>query len=256
MEPFLPDIPTSALLLSMGLAVLAGVVKGVVGFAMPMILISGMSSFLAPEIALAGLILPTLITNSMQALRQGPVAAWQSVRQFQLFLTVGLVALLAAAQLVAVLPVAWMLGLIGGSVGVFALMQLAGWRPRLRNKDRRGIEIGVGAFAGFIGGLSGVWGPPTVAYLTALGTEKRAQMRIQGVIYGLGAVALTVAHIGSGVLNLSNVWFSAVLVPPAVLGMWLGGRVQDRINQEVFRTATLTVLVIGALNLLRRAVFA
>ncbi|MDJ0823355.1 MAG: sulfite exporter TauE/SafE family protein [Paracoccaceae bacterium] len=255
MVALFPDIPSFALLLSMGLAVIAGIVKGVVGFAMPMILISGMSSFLAPEIALAGLILPTLITNGMQALRQGPVAAWQSVRQFQLFLGVGLVALLAAAQLVAVLPVAWMLGLIGGSVGVFALMQLAGWRPRLRNKNHRGVEIGVGAFAGFIGGLSGVWGPPTVAYLTALGTEKRAQMRIQGVIYGLGAVALTVAHIGSGIFNMTTVWFSALLVPPAVIGMWLGGQVQDRIDQAAFRTATLVVLLVGAMNLLRRAVF-
>ena len=111
------------------------------------------------------------------------------------------------------------------------------------------------AFAGFIGGLSGVWGPPVVAYLTALGTEKREQMRIQGVIYGLGAVALTAAHVGSGVLDARTAVFSATLIPSAVVGMWIGGRIQDRIDQTLFRKATLAVLLIAGLNLLRRAFF-
>ncbi|PUB14804.1 hypothetical protein [Yoonia sediminilitoris] len=57
------------------LAFLGGVVKGTVGFAMPMILISGLSMFLSPEIALADLILPTLSSNIWQVMRQGVVAA-------------------------------------------------------------------------------------------------------------------------------------------------------------------------------------
>ena len=42
--------------LAMAITLFAGVVKGAVGFAMPMIMISGFSSFLTPELALAGLI--------------------------------------------------------------------------------------------------------------------------------------------------------------------------------------------------------
>jgi uncharacterized membrane protein YfcA len=112
----------------------------------------------------------------------------------------------------------------------------------------------VASFAGFIGGLSGVWGPPTVAYLTMLGTEKRDQMRVQGVIYGLGAVALTLAHLGSGVLDARSAPFSALLILPALAGMWLGGRIQDRIDQAGFRRVTLIVLLVAGLNLVRRAV--
>ena len=73
----------------------AGLVKGLVGFAMPMIMISGLSSVIAPELALAGLILPTLATNGVQALRQGWKAAWGSIRRFRVFLMVGGVMLLA-----------------------------------------------------------------------------------------------------------------------------------------------------------------
>nr|WP_245840836.1 sulfite exporter TauE/SafE family protein [Puniceibacterium sediminis] len=249
-------MPLPLLGICLGITLLAGIVKGVVGFAMPMIMISGLGSVVSPELALGGLILPTLVTNGMQALRQGPVAAWGSVKRFQVFLLVGLVFMLFSAQLVTVMPVWLLLTVIGGPVALFAAAQLLGWKGELPGGPSHKLEIGIGAFAGFIGGMSGVWGPPVVAYLTALGTEKRDQMRVQGVIYGLGAVALTGAHVVSGVLNMQTALFSLLLIVPAVLGMWIGGQFQDRIDQAAFRKATLFVLLIAALNLLRRAFFA
>ncbi|MHA6346262.1 sulfite exporter TauE/SafE family protein [Roseivivax sp. CAU 1761] len=256
MEWLFPELGGGVLVLCLIIAFTAGVVKGMVGFAMPMIMISGLGSLLAPELALAGLILPTLITNGVQALRQGPGAAWSSVRRFRVFLIVGGVMLLFSAQLVAVLPVGPMLALIGVPITAFAVAQLCGWKGDLPGGGGRATEIGVAGFAGFIGGLSGVWGPPTVAYLTMLGTEKRDQMRVQGVIYGLGAVALTGAHLGSGVLNAATLPFSALLIMPALAGMWVGGQVQDRIDQQAFRRATLAVLLVAGLNLVRRALLA
>ena len=244
-----------SLALACGIAFFAGVVKGVVGFAMPMILVSSLSGFLSPDLALAGLILPTLVTNGMQALRQGPRAAWESMRKFRVFLTSGLILLFLSAQMVAVVRAEILLFLIGAPVALFAVTQLMGKALVLPRGGSTRLEAGIGAFAGFIGGFSGVWGPPTVAYLTALGTEKREQMRVQGVIYGLGALALTAAHIGSGVFNAQTAPFSALLILPAVIGMWIGGQVQDRIDQRAFKTATLWVLLIAGLNLVRRAVF-
>ncbi|QFS84225.1 Sulfite exporter TauE/SafE [Roseivivax sp. THAF40] len=241
---------------AIAITLLAGFVKGVVGFAMPMIMISGLGSVVTPELALAALILPTLATNGMQALRQGPQAALGSARRFRTFLIVGAVMLFLSAQLVAILSVNAMFALIGVPIVLFAVAQIAGWNGTLPAGPSKRLEIGIAAFAGFIGGLSGVWGPPVVAYLTALGTEKREQMRIQGVIYGLGALALTVAHVGSGVLNTATVWLSLAMIPPAILGMWLGGQVQDRIDQRAFKRATLWVLLIAGLNLVRRAYFA
>jgi len=242
--------PTN-LAICMSVALLAGMVKGIVGFAMPMIMISGLSAFVAPEIALAALILPTLLTNGIQAMRQGLAEAWASVRRFRVFLIVGLVVLLGSAQLVAILDQQVLLLLIGSFVVAFCLMQLLGWKPRLSAPSQR-IEAGVAAVAGFIGGLSGVWGPPTVAYLTAIDTPKAEQMRVQGVIYGGGALALAGAHLQSGILNAQTVQLSAAMIPPALVGMWIGFQFQDRIDQRMFRRATLVVLLVAGLNLLRR----
>ena len=161
---------------------MAGFVKGVVGFAMPMIFVSGLSSFLAPELALAMLMLPTLATNGIQALRQGPRAAWESIARFKVYMIVGGVVLILSAQLVNVLPMQVMLLIIGVPVTGFALMQIVGWTLTMSGQSTT-FEVVIGVVAGFLGGISGIWGPPTVMYLTALGTQKHDQMRAQGVIY-------------------------------------------------------------------------
>ncbi|MCD9149423.1 sulfite exporter TauE/SafE family protein [Pseudophaeobacter flagellatus] len=233
------------------IALFAGTVKGMVGFALPMILVSGLSLFLAPELALAGLILPTLVTNGMQALRQGVGAAFASLKRFWIFLLAVLICLLLSAQTVRILPQQVMFLLIGVPVTLFVLLQLLGLALTLAKPTPR-VEVMVGAFAGMVGGVSGVWGPPTVAYLTALNLEKSEQIRVQGVIYGIGAVTLFLAHIGSGVIRSETLPFSILLVLPAVVGMWLGGRLHDRIDQKLFKQATLIVLLVAGLNLVRR----
>ena len=246
-----PFLSPDQLVFAFTIAAIAGVVKGVVGFAMPMILVSGLSTFLSPELALAGLMLPTLVTNGMQALRNGVGAAWQSIYRFRWFMGIGMVFLIATAQLFRVLSGPSLYLLIGIPVTVFAVLQLRGWQLRLKEQSRK-ADIAVGTVAGAIGGVSGVWGPPTVAYLTAINTPKAEQMRAQGVIYGLGAVILLFSHIGSGVMTLEVTPFSAILIVPAVLGMWAGRMVQDRIDQAAFRRVTLFVLLIAGLNLVRR----
>lgn len=252
MTDLIPFLAPAGFVLACAIALFAGTIKGMVGFAMPMIMVSGLSSIMSPDLALAGLILPTLVTNGFQALRQGPGAAWASMKRFRAFLIVGGLFLLMSAQMVRLLPAEVMLLIIGAPITLFAVTQLMGKQLTLHKPSHR-MELCIGAFAGFIGGFSGIWGPPTVAYLTALGTEKKEQMRIQGVIYGLGAVVLFFAHLGSGVMRAETLPFSLLMILPALLGMWIGGKLQDRIDQATFRKATLFVLLIAGLNLVRRA---
>jgi hypothetical protein len=238
--------------LALSITLLAGFVKGAVGFALPMIMISGLGSFLPPEIALAALILPTVVTNLWQALRNGMGAAVQSIRRFWLFITIVLVFILGSAQMVRILP-SWALFLIlGVPVCGFAMLQLAGWRLHLRPERQKRAEVVLGGVAGFVGGMSGVWGPPTVTLLTALGTPKQEHVRVQGVVYGAGAVMLFAAHLKSGVLNATTLPLSLAMTVPALIGLALGFLVHDRLEQHIFRKATLIVLVIAGLNLVRR----
>lgn len=233
----------------------AGAVKGAVGFAMPMLMISGLSLFLPMNIALAILILPTMLTNGVQALRQGWRAMWQTIQRFRIFLMVGFVFLVAGAQLVLTLPQTVLFLVIGVSVTLFSALLLSGVRWKIRPDSQSRVEAMIATVAGFVGGLSGVWGPPTVIYLTLLEVPKQEHIRAQGVIYGLGSVALFLAHFQTGVISKETLPLSVFALLPAVAGMWLGFRIQDRLDQKLFRKLTLIVLIVAGLNLIRRGMF-
>lgn len=231
---------------------LAGYVKGAVGFAMPMIMISGLGSIIDPKLAIAGLILPTLATNTVQAFRHGYRAAIAVAKAHWRYLSLLLIMIIASSQLVAIVPVKTLFLIIGIPVVALALIQLLSVRLTIP-PNRRGLgEWIAGGSAGFLGGLSGVWGPPTVLYLTALNTPKLEQLRLQGVAYGLGALVLLLAHVQSGIFNRETAPFSAYLLGPAILGLLLGFRTSDALNQTLFRRATLIVLILAGLNLVRR----
>jgi uncharacterized membrane protein YfcA len=252
MEQLVSDLSPWVIALAVVVAVFAGIIKGMVGFAMPTVLMAGLSTVLPPELALAGLILPTLISNLWQALRQGLGAALASLVRFRAFLIAGGVVMALAAQLVPVLPPSAMFLIIGPLITLYAASMLLGRGLRAGTGPR--AEAGMGALAGFFGGISGIWGPPTVAMLVARNTEKREQIRVQGVVYGLGSVLLLVSHLGSGVLRAQTLPLSLMLVPPALAGVMAGFWLQDKLDQESFRKVTLWVLLIAGLNLIRRGV--
>lgn len=230
-----------------------GFAKGVVGFALPLVALSAMGSFLPLQAALALLIAPTLVSNVFQALRNGAGAAWTSLVTYWRLNLVLVVAIAASAQLVATLPERLLFGLLGGAIALFGLSQLAGWRPTFPARRRGAVEVGVGLVGGFFGGIGGVWGPPVVLYLLAAGVPRVEMVRAQALCFLAGSVVLVAAHLRSGVLNPVTAPMSAWLVLPTVAAMFAGYLVQDRLDQERFRRITLAVLVVAGLNLVRRA---
>ena len=92
--------------------------------------------------------------------------------------------------------------------------------------------------------------------LTALGTEKAVQMRVQGVVYGAGSVLLMLSHLRSGILAGPGLSLSLLMIAPACLGMWLGGVMQGRIDQAMFRRLTLIVLLVAAASIVAWQPFA
>ncbi|MEM6729688.1 MAG: sulfite exporter TauE/SafE family protein [Pseudomonadota bacterium] len=242
------------LLASMAVALAAGIIKGAVGFAMPLVMVSGLSSILSPQLAIAGLILPVVASNALQTFRQGVGPAMREARfMWRYLLVVGLF-IVAAAQLVPLIAPRVFYILLGVPVVILSLIQLSGVRFTIPDARRRASEWIIGALSGILGGLAGTWGPTTVLYLIAIDIPKARQMILQGVIYGTGSVMLLLAHLQSGIFNAQTAPFSATLLLPAFLGMAIGFRLQDRMDQERFRTVTLVVLTVAGVNLIRKGV--
>lgn len=252
MSDILTVLPLHLIVFACLVTLLGGFVKGAVGFAMPLIMISGMGILIEPRIVVAGIIFPILVSNGWQIARSGLGPAKAAVLEHWRYLLIVCVMILVSAQFLTVIPADVMFVVLGVPVVALCTVQLLGWTPVIWPRWRRPFEWGAGLAAGTLGGLAGTWGPPTVLYLLALQTPRARQMAVQGVIYGLGSVMLLLGHLQSGVLN-SHTWqLSALLVVPAMIGMWGGFKLGDRFDQALFRKATLLVLIVAGVNLVRR----
>ena len=254
MDILFGGLPVWAFLLACGVSFLAGFVKGSIGFALPLVMIAILPSFMPAQTALAALILPILVTNLLQSLRSGFAEAYASGRKFWRFIAASVAGIAISAPFVVILPQSMMFLLLGGAVLVFSVLQLSGWTPHIPASRRAVFETGTGLIAGLYGGISGVWGPPTLVYLMAIKVEKREMVRVLNVIFMVGAMMLVAAHLRSGVLNAQTIPLSLAMLPPSILGLKLGYIVQDRLDAERFRRYALITLCIIALNLLRRGV--
>lgn len=251
----LASLSPAVIILSVLIGLVAGLVKGAVGFALPLIMISGLSSIMEPQLALAGLIVPVVVTNLWQIFRKGIAPVLSALREVWRYVVIVCLTILIFAQLVPLIPQRVFYFMLGIPVMILAIIQLAGVRLIIPPHRRGPAELIAAAVSGMLGGFAGTWGPTTVLYLLAIEIPKERQMVVQGVIYASGAFMLLFAHIHSGILTPATATFSTALLLPALLGMLIGFQIQDRMNQDGFRRVTLIMLVIGGLNLLRKGLF-
>ena len=234
---------------------LGGFVKGAIGFALPLVAITGAASVMPATTAVATVIIPILVSNFLQIRRDGIGPMRETMQRFWPMNLMLAVLLCVSAPLLPAVDDHVFFLILGVSVGGFSGLQLIGWRPVVAPRAELGVGLGVGAVSGVFAGLTGIWGPPLILYLVALRLPKLEQIRAAAFSFLCGSVVLAPAHVLTGVLNAQTALLSALAVAPTLLGLAAGQAVQDRLDVELFRRVTLAVLCLSALNLLRRALF-
>jgi uncharacterized membrane protein YfcA len=247
-----PELPFEIVAIAVAITLFAGFVKGAIGFAMPLIMVSGLSSIMEPQLALATLLLPIVFSNVLQTFRTGLGPAIEAVRSVWRYVLTVCIAIAVFAQFVPHIDAEVFYLILGVPVVAISVVQLLGVRLVIPPRHRGWAEWVAGLVSGMLGGLVGSWGPTTVLYLLAIDLPKVRQIVVQGVIYGTGSVVLLTAHLASGILNSATAPLSAAMLIPATLGMWVGFKLQDRLDQALFRKAVLAVLIVSGLNLVRK----
>ena len=125
---------TSTILFFVAVCFVAGFVKGIVGFAMPMIILSGSAAIGQPSLGLAVLILPTLFTNIYQSSLFGRRELIVSIGEFRFFLFACLFGLIVGANLFVAANLNMLVGGIGAVVLILSFVQLFQIRtPKRKN---------------------------------------------------------------------------------------------------------------------------
>jgi uncharacterized membrane protein YfcA len=230
-----------------------GLVKGVIGVALPMVSIAILSSVVDVHLALGLITIPILLTNVWQAFYAG--RALEVLRRFWLPIACLMVSIWLGTNLVVRLPAAALYGIIGAVVVVFTSTSYFTPHWSLPERYRTPAGVAVSIFSGVLGGLSTIWGPPLVMYFVTIRLPKEEFIRTTGFFWFAASLPLVAGYLRNGVLNADNAALSAAAVVPSFAGLWLGQWLRGRIEQETFRRVLLIGLCFVGLNLIRRAVF-
>ena len=233
--------------------VASGFVKGVIGFGLPLVAMSLLSSFIPVDLALALLVLPIVSTNLWQGLQGG--YALQIFKRFWTMIAMLGIGIFVGAAIVAGIDDRMLFLVIGVAVIVFIAFSV--WQPRfvLEEKTVRWLSPIVGFLSGIVGGISTIYGPPMLIVLTSLRLPKDFFVAAVGVVLFSGSIFLTIAFSSVRILTADLILPSALAAVPVFAGMYAGRMLRNRIPQDGFRRVILFSLFLISLNLIRRAIF-
>jgi len=249
----LGDIAAQTIILAAVAMLVGGTIKGTFGVGLPIGAMGLMTISIDPHLALGLMAFPLLVTNLLQAVRAGRVV--ETIKEYWPIALTLCLALLISTQLVRDMDTQALFLVLGLVSVAFAVTSLIRPPPPIPEKWKVWLGPVTGLFAGMIGGLTTVWGPPIVMYFLATGMQKDDFIRAAGVIWFIGTLPLMAGFIANGLVNTTTAPISLLMVPTAVAGFWLGEKIRARIDPARFRKALLWFFLLVGLNLLRRALF-
>lgn len=232
--------------------VVAGMVKGVVGLGLPTISMAVLSLFMVPAQAAALLVIPSLMTNVWQA---GPFSTLlpvlKRIGRMQWGIAIGT---MVGAKLMGAPSGAWASASLGVALIAYGAWGLSGRSFTVSPKNHRWLGWVVGAMTGFITAATGVFVIPAVPYLGALGFERDALIQAMGISFTVSTVALAAALWMNDSYSLAVAGISAVMLVPALVGMYLGQSLRRALSPALFRRCFLFSMVLLGGYLLANAI--
>lgn len=232
---------------------IAGFVKGVIGFGLPSISMGLLSALIVPDMAAAILVVPTFLTNVWQAFAGSHTRA--VLRRFwPMYAGVFLGTLMTAGIItgadpgIAALP-------IGGVLLVYAVLGLSGVRFRVPRKSEVVASPAMGLVTGLINGATAIFVLPGAPYLQATQMEKDELIQALGFVALFASSALALGFGLNG--SVATTLWPAVLVAlaAAIGGMSAGQVVRRRLSVAVFQRWVFVGLgVLGVTMVLRTLV--
>jgi uncharacterized protein len=237
---------------SLALAALAvfagGMVKGVVALGLPLVAIPLVTLVVGLKHAVALLVVPMFGANLVQSFQGGLFL--RSLRQFRIIAPTVFVFALIGTRLLVSLPQQTLELGIGLSLVVLPLV--IHFRPQLELKPGHRVwgDPLIGAVAGLLGGTAAYYGPPLMLYVLGLRLPKEEFVSGISLLYWVAALGLFIGVYGGGAADLSYLGFSVLMLAPAGAGMWLGQRVQIRLDETTFRRLLIAVYLATGLSFL------
>ena len=236
----LPEI--WALVIALALYLIGGMLKGAMGFGLPILAIPVMTVTHSLPVALTVAIVPTVATNIAQ------LWSFRAHRQIDFlpkFLGFGAIGLCFGAFTLSRVNDAYVEISLGIMVLLYLTSALLPAAPRVGGKRSQAPAFGflAGTVHGATG-LSGLVGPP---YMHALKLDRPVFVFAAGSMFTLFSLMQAPVLFAFGLFEEEGLRISFLVLPFAFVGLYLGGLIGARMKSQSFSRAVLVVLALAAI---------
>ena len=228
---------------------LAGIVKGVIGLGLPAVGVGLLGLLMAPAQAAAILVIPSTVTNVWQ-LVAGPGFGALLRRLWPMLLCILVGGWLGAGNLAGDTTgrARFWLGVV---LVIYALIGLLARRPSVRPAWEKWLGPIVGLITGAVTAATGVFMIPAVPYLNGLGLDRENLIQALGLSFTVSTLGLAADLARSGAFGGPVLLASMAALVPALVGMFIGTYVRNRISAVLFRRCFFFGMLLLGLELAR-----
>ena len=236
---------TNQIIFSLAVFLLAGTVKGLVGLGLPTIVIALTSLVLPLTESIAMIALPTIVTTLWQASVGGNFRRIAR-RQWPLILPLAIMLYLTMWLLGQHGPT-WAFIVLGLALVIYSGLGLLRIRLHVHGDLEKPLAPVIGVISGFVAGVVGIPIVPLMPYLQGLDVKPSELVQTLGVVLCATSLTLTTSLLFFGLLDGPRALVSAAAVAPAMVGMWLGQQIRQRLSVEQFRLTVFWALLLTGL---------
>ena len=202
-----------------------GLIKGLTGLGLPPVVLGILAATVGIHPAKALILIPTFLTNVLQASRGGH--GREAVRLTWPFLLAATLFTVSGAFTLSYFRADVMSALLGLGLAVYGLLGLFKLRVNIRDRWwHHPAGVVFGATNGFLTGMTGSSAVPGVFYLQSIGLLRDQLVQSMGILFTLSTVGLAWSLRTQDLLSMNLGVMSAAALAPAFLGMSVGNRIR------------------------------
>lgn len=231
---------------------LGGIVKGSLGFGLPLVTMAVLPLFMPVEVALAVNAVVTPFNNLAQ-LRHGRQTR-AVMKRFGGMVGTTVIGVLIGAAIVSMVNEKVLLIALGSFVVFFTLINIAAPRFNIPPAREKPIGLVTGLVAGVVGALTTANGPIYIMYMVGLRLEREIFISALGLLFIVTGVVVCASFMLLGMVTPAVLGLAFFSIFTAQAGMRIGFWLSSRVSAERFRVVVLSGLTILGVNMILQAV--
>lgn len=231
------SFPIEFLVLIFAIFVLAGLVKGVVGFGLPTIGI-GLGALISDiPTAMMLILVPTFFTNIVQIMSAGSIR--YVIEKSWAFLVGAVILVPLGLWAVVLFPGFPFERLLGLSIVLYSLASLKGFNPVMAMAHNAKLGFGLGLINSVLTGMTGSMSVPGVMYLRSLQLTKDDLLCAMGALFFISTIAMGVSLWWFGKATNELSLLSVLMCVPVAVGVWVGMSIRKLLSETQFKSLFL-----------------